>query len=96
MNFDPESIAFLIPIVALMIPIVAILTKHQREMAAIVNQRIQQPQVVQDPQLVSEIQRLRQRVEALEGAVVTSALSPQLGQTPPAMPTDAQSQRLNG
>ncbi|MEQ1824273.1 MAG: hypothetical protein ABL949_17335, partial [Fimbriimonadaceae bacterium] len=50
-DFGPETLAVMIPIVALMIPVVAILTKHQQKMAELVHRG------GQDNQLIANLQR---------------------------------------
>ncbi len=64
MNFDPESLAVLIPIVALIIPIVAILTKHQHKMAELIHGRQEESSNLNP--LLHEIRLLRSEVEMLK------------------------------
>lgn len=60
--FDAESIAVLIPIVALMIPIVVVLTKHQQRMTELLRQNnVQQPNM--------EMESLRQEMRMLRETV---------------------------
>lgn len=58
---NPESVAVLIPIVALMIPIVIVLTRHQQKMAELFHQR-QTPQPMEIEMLRREVADLRQAV----------------------------------
>lgn len=94
--FEPETLGIMIPIVALLIPIVAILTRHQRSMAELIHgsHHAQQGQAAS-----AELQALRAEVSALRETVnmmivqrdglPSNGLNPQLGNTPPAYPTEA-------
>ena len=57
----PDTLALLIPIVAIMIPIIAILTAHQRKMAEIIHSN--------NPNANAEVDALRQEVMQLRSLV---------------------------
>ncbi len=57
----PDTLALLIPIVAIMIPIIAILTAHQRKMAEIIHSS--------NPNANAEVDALRQEVSQLRSLV---------------------------
>jgi len=63
MNFNPESLAVLIPVVALMIPIVKILTSHQQKMAELIHGK--QQEQAQIAPLMHEIQSMRAELQHL-------------------------------
>lgn len=64
----PQSLVFLVPILALMIPIVAILAAHQRKMAEIVHQSARGHESSQ------EIAALRQEIQELKALVHQQAI----------------------
>ncbi len=85
----PETLAFAIPLTALMIPIVAVLAKHQQKMAEIMrsvphNQpQLQSPEVAQLRQEVAELKQIlhRQMIQ-LDDLAQRSTASVQAPQEP--------------
>ena len=94
--FEPETLFILIPIVALLIPIVSILTRHQRSMAELIHgsHHAQQSQAAaaETQELRAEMASLRESVNTMivqRDGLPSNGLNPQLGNTPPAYPTEA-------
>lgn len=63
----PDTLALLIPIVAVMIPIIALLTAHQRKMAEIIHSN--------NPAQNAEVDALRQEVRELRTLVNQQTIS---------------------
>lgn len=63
---NPETLAVMIPFVAMLIPIVVILTNHQRKMAEIIHQR--------NPVVGGEVESLRQEIGELRALVSRHAI----------------------